>query len=317
MTAAAFVLACAAQAAAPQAPSFPVDVEAVYVDAFVLRDGQPVRDLSAEHFEIVDGGEVQRSALVHAPGGGERALGTAQVRAGSGDMPLVAVLAFDVSASVSGAKLRALQVAGAAFLSNLSDADEASLVTFNEEVAWVVPPTADKARVARALATLQPQGGTAVYDGLFAAAMAPASAARTLVVVFSDGDDNASWLQEDEVKTALARSNALVHVVGLVAPKGQTTTLVDQNQAWRVQMSETRHVSLLRQLAESTGGAFWPADSADRLRAVFASIAEAMRHRYVLRFEPSDAARPGWHPLEIRLKNASGDVQARRGYWKR
>lgn len=293
-------LASVAPADAQAAPTFPAAVDGVYVDAFVLRDGQPVRGLTAADFEIVDQGILRRPELVRAPGGE--------------GMPLVAVLAFDVSASVSGAKLRALQVAGAAFLSNLADADEASLVTFNEEVAWVVPPTADKARVARALATLEPRGGTAVYDALFAAATAPVSAARTLVVVFSDGEDNASWLQEDEVKASLARSNALVHVVGLVPPKGQTTTL-RQESAWRVEMAESRHVSLLRQLAETTGGAFWPADSAERLRAVFAEIAEAMRHRYVLRFEPSDADRPGWHPLEIRLTRGAGELRARRGYW--
>lgn len=293
-------LASAAPADAQAAATFPAGVDSVYVDAFVLRDGQPVRGLTAADFEIVDQGILRRPELVRAPGGE--------------GMPLVAVLAFDVSASVSGAKLRALQVAGAAFLSNLADADEASLVTFNEEVAWVVPPTADKARVARALSTLEPHGGTAVYDALFAAALAPVSPARTLVVVFSDGEDNASWMQEDEVKASLARSNALVHVVGLVPPKGQTTTL-QQESAWRVEMAESRHVSLLRQLAESTGGAFWPADSGERLRAVFAEIAEAMRHRYVLRFEPSDAGRPGWHPLEIRLKGAAGELRARRGYW--
>jgi VWFA-related protein len=285
----------------PAPPVFGVGVEAVYVDAFVLKDGQPVRDLTAAHFEIVDEGVRRTPELVRAPGGDA--------------LPLVAVLAFDTSLSVSGSKLRALQVAGAAFLSNLADADEASLLTFNEEVAWVVPPTVDKARVARALSTLQPRGGTAVYDGLFAAAKAPSSSqARTLVVVFSDGEDHVSWLQEDEVKQALARSNALVHAVGLVAPKGQTTTL-RQETAWRVEMSESRHVSLLRQLAESTGGRFWPADSAERLRTVFAEIAAAMRHRYVLRFEPSPGDAAGWRRLQVRLKNASGEVQARRGYW--
>jgi len=302
-------LACAcllaagpAPAQTPTPPVFSAGVESVYVDAFVLRDGQPVRDLTAAHFEVVDEGILRTPELVRAPGGDA--------------LPLVAVLAFDASGSVVGPKLRALQVAGAAFLSNLADADEASLLTFNEEVAWVVPPTADKARVAQALATLKPQGGTAVYDGLFAAVTAPASRARTLVVVFSDGEDNVSWLQEEEVKQALARSNALVHVVGLVEPKGQTTTL-RQESAWRVEMAESRHVSLLRQLAESTGGRFWPADSAERLRAVFADIAAAMRHRYVLRFEPPPGAAPGWRRLQVRLKNASGDVQARRGYWTR
>jgi hypothetical protein len=42
-----------------------------------------------------------------------------------------------------------------------------------------------------------------------------------------------------------------------------------------------------------------------------------MRHRYLLRFEPAAGAKPGWHRLEVRLRNASGEVQARPGYWVR
>jgi hypothetical protein len=70
----------------------------------------------------------------------------------------------------------------------------------------------------RALGGLRPRGGTALYDGLFAASALPSSPARTLVAVFSDGEDNISWLDEPRVKDALARSNALVHVVGFVDP---------------------------------------------------------------------------------------------------
>jgi VWFA-related protein len=74
-------------------------------------------------------------------------------------------------------------------------------------------------------------------------------------------------------------------------------------------------VMILRQMAESTGGRFWRADSGEHLRSAFAAIAEAMRHRYLLRFEPPPGAKRGWRRLEVRLKNAKGEVQARRGYW--
>jgi VWFA-related protein len=289
-----------ARAQPPQtapAPVFAARVESVYVDAFVAHDGVPVRGLTAENFALEDEGALQPVELVRADG-----------------VPLVSVLAFDVSRSVTGGKLRALQIAGAAFLEGLADADEASLVTFNEEVAWLVPPTADKARVAVALSTLRPNGGTAVYDGLFAAASVPTSPARPLVVVFSDGEDNASWIDERQLKDALSRSNALVHVVGLAPEKGQKTEL-NRDAGTRVAAYEPRHVMILRQMAESTGGRFWRADSGEHLRSAFASIAEAMRHRYLLRFEPPPGAKPGWRRLQVRLKNAKGEVQARRGYW--
>jgi len=171
-----------------------------------------------------------------------------------------------------------------------------------------VPPTTDKQQVARALAALQPRGGTALFDALFAAVTMPTASARPLVVVFSDGKDSASWLDERRVRNALARSNALVHIVGVV-PSPSSVGVVRGKRA-------EAPVRMLRELAESTGGRFWPADSPAKLGPAFAGIAEAMRRRYLLRFDP-EGGKPGWHRLEVRLKNAPGAVQARPGYWSR
>ena len=291
-------LALGADARAQQTPIFEARVEGVYVDVFVTRNGQPVAGLQAGNFEIRDEGVARPLELV-----------------GAASVPLVSVLAFDVSGSVAGAKLHALQKAGAAFLEGLADADEASLLTFNEELTWVVPPTADKASIARALSTLRPRGGTAVYDGLYAAAALPSSPARTLVAVFSDGEDNISWLDETRVKDALARSNALVHVVGFVPIPLPSPPGSKKKPASTPAVFETRRVRTLRGLAEATGGRFWGAESADDLRAAFAGIAASMRKRYLLRFEPVSDGKGGWRRLEVRLKGAAGEVQARPGYW--
>jgi VWFA-related protein len=302
VTTAALVLASVAlaQVQAPAPPVFEARVDSVYVDAFVVRDGAPVAGLTAANFELKDDGAARQIELV-----------------GVDSVPLVSLLAFDVSDSVKGEKLRALQEAGASFLSELRAADEAGLMAFNQEVAWQARPTADKAQVERALMALQPRGGTALYDGLFAAVTVPDAAARPLVVVFSDGEDTASWLDERRVKTALARSNALVHIVGLVpdvAPEGPA--LAGSPRVVRTVANEHPHARALRQLAEATGGRFWPAGSTDRLKSAFAGIAEAMRRRYLLRFEPAGGA-PGWHRLQVKLKGGAGEVQARPGYWAR
>jgi VWFA-related protein len=295
---AACVSAPAAFGQAPAPPVFGVRVESVYVDAFVTRDGQTVRGLTAADFELEDDGVVRPVELV------------------SGDqLPLLAVLAFDSSASVAGPKVAALQAAGAAFLDGLRPPDEAALLTFNEEVRWGSPPTPAKARVRDALAVIQPRGGTAVLDALYAAVSLPESRARSLVVLFSDGEDNMSWLNEAQVKAVAERSNALVHVVGIARPyvrpvQGGALS----GQSFRA-ATEDPHDRGLRQIAEATGGRFWTAESPDRLRQTFAAIAEAMGHRYVLRFEPQSGRKPGWHRLELKLRGKPGRIEARRGYW--
>ena len=73
----------------------------------------------------------------------------------------------------------------------------------------------------------------------------------------------------------------------------------------------------LRLTAEMTGGRFWTAESPDRLRQAFAAIVASMNSRYILRFEPAAGAAPGWHPIQLRLRGAKGDVRARAGYFKR
>lgn len=295
--AALLLAAGAARAQAPAPPVFEVRVDSVYVDAFVVDDGAPVTGLGIESFELRDEGVVRPAELVRVE-----------------SVPLVSVLAFDVSGSVGGEKLRALREAGSAFLASLVEADQAALMTFDHEVAWLVPPTTDKQQVARALAALQPRGGTALFDALFAAVTMPTASARPLVVVFSDGQDSASWLDERRVRNALARSNALVHIVGVVPARMASISIGERIRP--VGSNHPLHVRVLRELAESTGGRFWPADSPGKLGPAFAGIADAMRRRYLLRFDPA-GGKPGWHRLEVRLKNASGTVQARPGYWAR
>lgn len=280
-------------------PVFRADVETVYVDVFVSLGGQPVPGLKAGDFELKDNGITQRLELATAE-----------------TLPLLAVLVFDTSSSVDGERLAALRAAGEAFLLGLRPADQAALVTFSQEIAWLAGPTSDKAVIRGALERISALGITAAYDGLYAAIALSETSGRSLVVLFSDGEDNVSFLSEQQLRGVAERSNALIHVVGW-RPAAQ--------MGWRpggfggvsepFEVPEPEHIRVLRRIAEASGGRFWGADSPQRLREAFAAIADAMGHRYVLRYEPSRVKREGWHRLEVKLRGHKGEVQARRGYW--
>jgi VWFA-related protein len=276
-------------------PVFRSTIEAVYVDVFVSRGGQPIPGLQDSSFELKDNGVRQAVELVAAE-----------------SMPLRAVLVFDTSSSVIGGRLAALKAAGDAFLRGLRPADEVALVGFSEEIAWLAPATADKTAVRRALDRLEPTGATAAFDALYAAVALSEEGGRSLIVLFTDGEDNMSFLGEKQLLTAVQRSNALVHTVGWREP-GRTEPVPGRiNEA---ELSEEDQTRALRQIAEATGGRFWGADSPERLRRAFAEIADAMSHRYILRYEPQGVAREGWHRIEIKLRGQKGDLQARHGYW--
>lgn len=273
---------------------FASGVEAVYLDVFVTRGGEPVAGLRAAELELRDNGVVQRPELLAAE-----------------SRPLRAVLVFDTSSSMVGERLAALRAAGEAFLDGLRPADEAALLGFSEEIAWLVPPTPDKAAVRSALGRMEATGATAVFDALYAAIALSEVGQRPLIVLFSDGEDNLSWLGARELRDTAERSNALVHVVTWRAP----APVPGRGSAAAAFAPE--HEDALRRIAEATGGRFWWADSPARLRAAFTEIADTMRHRYVLRYEPEGVARLGWHRIELRLKGRKGEAHSRPGYWVR
>ena len=94
----------ASQVAQPPTPPkvhspevFGVQVDSVYVDAFVSQRRDPVVGLTAADFELKDNGVVQKIDLVSAEA-----------------LPLTAVLVFDSSNSLAGERLAALQASGVA-----------------------------------------------------------------------------------------------------------------------------------------------------------------------------------------------------------
>ncbi len=286
-------------------PEFGVAVEYVHIDAFVSRGGDPVVGLLASDFELRDNGVVQQLEL-----------------AASETHPLLAVLAFDVSNSLAGDKLDGLKAGSQALLEALRPEDQATLFTFSDQIEWLAPPTEDKAEVRRALDRLSPGGGSAVMDALYAAITLPRWTGRTLVVLFSDGVDNVSWLDGRRLRSVAERSNALVYVVSLRAPgqrargtAGPTGPNTPSTSVDEMHSLEHEGAWALQKIVEATGGRYWEAESPERLKTVFAAIAESMGRRYVLRYVPENVKRPGWHKIDLKLRGKKGEVRARSGYW--
>ncbi len=280
------LLGMASLAPAQEMPVFRSEVESAYVDVFVSNNGRPVRGLQATDFELKDNDVSQAIELV-----------STETR------PVRAVLVFDTSSSLAGEKLVALRMAAEAFLEALRAADEAALVAFSEEISWLAEPTTDKAQVRSALTRLRAEGATAVFDALYAALALSDTGGRSLVVLFTDGEDNTSILGAHQLRIVAERSNVLLHVVGLRA-----ASLTPARE-------ETDQARALREIAEASGGRFWTPESPERLREAFAAIAASMNERYVLRYDPQGVTREGWHGLTVRLRGAKGRVQVRRGYW--
>ena len=276
--------------------SFSSGVDSVYVDAFVTHKGRPVLGLAAENFEVQDNGVRQDVRLV------------------SLDLvPVAVLLVFDTSLSMAGEALNHLREAGHAVLGGLRPGDRAALVTFNHRIVVRVPPTEDLARVQGALDRISALGATTLYDAAYVSLAIPVEGARPVVVLFSDGEDNKSWLEAEDVFSVAARSDTLLQAVGVtegvpVMSPGSRSSIPS------VRRVESTRVEALRRIAESTGGQLWKAGKSEGLKDAFLRILEEMRTRYLLAFEPSGPQLVGEHRLEVRLKGAKGKVRFRGSY---
>jgi len=291
----ALCLALAPQSPVP--PTFAARTTAVYVDVFAGLDA--ARAPAAADFELRDNGTRQQVTL-----------------AGVDDLPLTVLMVFDVSDSVRGEKLARLKRAGHALLDGLGARDAAALITFSERVSRVVPAGAPRATVSAALDALEEGGATSLWDAVYAGLLSAPARGGALVVLFTDGEDDMSWLSAEQVARAAEQSNAIVYVVTLQPERRLTDTVgevLKPGSGSLARYLELEDVVHLRALAESSGGRLWEASGSSDLEPTFLKILHEAQSRYVLSFEPSEP-RPGWHRLEVKMRGR-GRVRSRRGYF--
>jgi len=274
----------------------------VRVDVLVTHGKELVRGLTARDFELRDEGVLQNVSEIEVE-----------------QIPLNLILAFDTSGSVAGDRLRSLVQAGQSLLDRLRPDDRVALVSFATRVRLLAPLTPSRQQIQGAFATLAAQGATSLRDAAFAAlALRDADPVRTLVLIFSDGADTASWLGSSAVIEAAKRTDAVVYAVAIaeqrnayaISAKSGTSGIVQ-----RTVITVEEAGKFLDHLTEETGGRVMFANSNKDLRATFTQTLAEFRDRYVLSYTPTGVSPTGWHRLDVKLKGKSGKVTARRGYF--
>lgn len=262
-------------ALAQDKPLFSTRVEGVRVDVLVTRQNRPVLGLTAADFELRDNGVPQQIELV-----------------GLEQLSLNIVLAFDLSDSVQGARLDELRRASEALLKTLKPDDRSALVTFSHAVTLRCGLSLEVWCVHDALGSIEADGETSLVDGTYIGLIVGESElGRSLLMVFSDRFDTASWLSPERVIETAKRSDVVVY--GISAGTGQSR--------------------FLRDLSSTTGGRMLEGRTTD-LASIFLSILNEFRQRYVLTYTPRGVSNTGWHQLQVRVKRGNPSVKARPGY---
>ena len=297
--------AVALAVAGPAQQRFRGGVDAVRVDVLVTDGNRPVGGLKAEDFELRDSGVRQRIDAVDL-----------------GGVPLSVMLVLDTSVSVWGEPLQHLKEAASAVIGLLTPNDRGAVLTFSGSLQLRTGWTSDHAQLEAAVSAARATGATSLHDATYAAlTLRDDRPGRALVLIFSDGDDTASWLPGQTVIDIARRNDAVVYSVGLrhgeVTRPGYRVDFLSGIQAKIPNVSETALMEpFLSALAEETGGKYIDAEKSERLRETFVKIVTEFRSRYLLTYTPQGVDAGGWHPIDVRLTDKKGKVAARRGYMR-
>src|SRR5437660_4908847 len=191
------------------------------------------------------------------------------------DTPVTAGLVIDNSGSML-PRRDAVVAAGLAFAACSNPSDEIFTINFNERVWPGLPPehpfTSDRDELREALSRSIARGETALFDAVAAALrhLDAGHRSRKVLIVVSDGGDNASRTNFDAVLDAALRKDVVIYTIGIYDR--------DDHDA---------KPKLLRRLADVTGGeAFFPSKTGE-VQPLLERIARDIRSSYTMRYAPA------------------------------
>jgi len=204
-------------------------------------------------------------------------------------IPTTLVLVVDRSKSMEEEdRIGGLKRAVASFLEKLPEGSKVAVIAFGSEIHRLSLFTTDRGRIKKAVDALEPDGSTCFYDAVAdALELLKAESGRRAVLALTDGEDTSSQSANLESVIASARRLGLpVYTLGL----GSEDEIESAD---------------LRRLATSTRGQYYPARSADQLRAIYEQIAERIRSSYTLLYQSEHPVPDGTlRPIRISYRGS-------------
>jgi Ca-activated chloride channel homolog len=281
----------AQNAAAPQdeIPVFTADSRLVVVHASVLdQKGKLVTNLQEPAFKVLENGVEQPIKIFRRE-----------------DIPVSLGIIIDNSGSMRDKKSR---VAAAAL--NLVRAsnpqDEVFIVNFNDDAYLDQPFTSNIKKMEEALDRMETKGGTAMRDAISMSMDYLKEKARKdkkVLVVVTDGNDNTSNINLEELMRKAQQSDVLIYSIGILSEEEPRES------------KKAKHA--LHDLALASGALdFYPKDLEEVDKEV-PEIAHEIRNQYTLAYSPLNMALDGTFRKITVTVNAPGhpNVRSRNGYY--
>ncbi len=261
----------------------------------VVADGRRVLDLEQDDLEVLDDGSPQQI-----------------VTFGRGNVALAAVVLIDASASMRGRHLRFALGAATEFAGGVRQQDEVSVQLFSDRLKFASPFAGERTALARGLAEVEAEGGTALHDHLYRALkLLESRQGRRVVVLLSDGNDSHSVLRMVDVSWLARRTRSMVYWIRV--ERGREVE--HRFSAWKGPEQYQRERELLEALVSESGGRTVTLSTIDAAAEAVREVLAELREQYVIGYYPSNRRGDGaWHRVQVRVRRPGAQPRALHGY---
>ncbi|HEX2698250.1 MAG TPA: VWA domain-containing protein [Anaerolineales bacterium] len=252
--------------------------------------GQPV-GVDPSTLQIYENGQLMQPTNISGGGQG----------GGSSSGPVTTLLVIDISGSMSkGNKIGAAQDAAKSYVSQMRSGDQAGVLAFDTQVYTVQPLTTDTAALTSAIDGLKPGSNTAMFDGLKEGVkVLEGVSGRKAIILLSDGLDNSSHVNVDDIVNAIGPSGVTISSIGF----GDIGT----GKAGQAGIDEAS----LKAIAQKTGGQYAYASDPQALSAAFQIYGSQLQNEYAITYTSPSALRDGVNrALSISLAGAPASAES-------
>ncbi|HSE16977.1 MAG TPA: VWA domain-containing protein [Pyrinomonadaceae bacterium] len=297
------------------------------------RDGRYVPNLQKEEFRVWEDGVEQEVAFFQ-----------------SVDKPFSVVLMLDTSPSTE-FRLEDIQDAAISFVNQLRRDDRVMVVSFDDDIKVLSDFTTDRNKLERAIMRSRTHNGTRLYDAVDTVINQELSRVqgRKAIVLFTDGVDTTSRVADfDSTIMDAQELDALIYTVQYdtsedmnannnSGSRGVWDDILDDifrggkrrngrrnggggNGGGKPARGTARYDyelgnRYLMDLANSTGGREYQADSLENMSTAFANVAEELRRQYSIGYYPKRPPQPGQRrQIRVRARQPNLAVRTRDSY---
>lgn len=229
------------------------------------------------------------------------------------DIPVTMGLVIDNSGSMK-EKRAQVNAAALSFVRTSNPSDEDFVVNFNDEYYLDLDEdfTSNTQELHEALERIDTRGSTALYDAIIGSLdhLKKGHKDKRVLLVITDGDDDASRKDFPYTVKAAVESNAVIYAIGVFSDDDR------KNNKKMIRKSKKD----LTTLAEATGGlAFFPEHLED-VDPVCVQVARDIRNQYTIGYYPTNTAKDGtFRGVKVDLISPRGPgkltVRTRTGYY--